>query len=51
MREMMFMSLLTSGFTAASEASAGLVAVVYRHSEAFEGSGKVCHIGQLNDRN
>lgn len=44
------MSPLTSGFTVASDASAGLVAVVYGHSEAFEGFGEVHHIGPLNDR-
>lgn len=43
----MFMSPLTSGFTVASDATAGLVVVVYGHSEGF---GEVCHIGPLSDR-
>lgn len=46
-----FMSSLTSGFTAASDTSAGPVAVVYGHSEAFEGFRRgMSHMGPLNDR-
>lgn len=43
----MFMSPLTSGFTADSDALAGLLAVVYGHSEASEGFGEVCHTDPL----
>lgn len=43
----MFLSRLTSGFTADSDALAGLLAVVYGHSEAFEGFGEVCRTNPL----
>lgn len=41
---------VTSGYMGASDALAELVAVIYVHSEAFEGFGAVRHIGLLSDR-
>lgn len=42
----MFKSPITSGFMAVSDASAGLLVVVYGHSEGFR---EVCHTGPLDD--